>query len=196
MVFEDAGHAILRTRGPAQLTAALTFGPYGGFHGHYDKLSFVFFGFGRELAVDPGRARSQAYRLPIHRNWYKATIAHNAVLVDGKSQKHCPGRRKESESRRREAGAIRARRRPRRGSGKLRRGLPGRSFSIRYARIRTIASIGCTTTGPTGPSATSQRKRSIRPKSGPAASISETRARAPPTKPCGCALRTPKSPRT
>jgi len=92
MVFEDAGHAILRTRGPAQLTAALTFGPYGGFHGHYDKLSFVFFGFGRELAVDPGRARSQAYRLPIHRNWYKATIAHNAVLVDGKSQNPAAGK--------------------------------------------------------------------------------------------------------
>jgi len=92
VVFEDAGHAILRTRGPAQLTAALTFGPYGGFHGHYDKLSFVFFGFGRELAVDPGRARSQAYRLPIHRNWYKATIGHNAVLVDGKSQKPAAGK--------------------------------------------------------------------------------------------------------
>ncbi|MBN2127977.1 MAG: alginate lyase family protein [Sedimentisphaerales bacterium] len=92
MAFEDAGHAILRTRGPAQLTAALTFGPYGGFHGHYDKLSFVFFGFGRELAVDPGRARSQAYRLPIHRNWYKATIAHNAVLVDGKSQNPAAGK--------------------------------------------------------------------------------------------------------
>jgi len=92
MVFEDAGHAILRTRGPAQLTAALTFGPYGGFHGHYDKLSFVFFGFGRELGVDPGRARSQAYRLPIHSNWYKATIAHNTVLVDGQSQKPASGK--------------------------------------------------------------------------------------------------------
>ena len=47
MVFEDAGHAILRTRGDAGLTAAMTFGPYGGFHGHFDKLSFVFFGFGQ-----------------------------------------------------------------------------------------------------------------------------------------------------
>ena len=92
VVFEDAGHAILRSQGPAGLAAAMTFGPYGGFHGHYDKLSFVLFGFGRELGVDPGRAASQAYRLPIHSNWYKATISHNAVLVDGHSQKPATGK--------------------------------------------------------------------------------------------------------
>jgi hypothetical protein len=69
-----------------------TFGPYGGFHGHLDKLSFVFYGYGMELGVDPGRARSQAYRLPIHRNWYKATLAHNTVVVDGKSQAPASGR--------------------------------------------------------------------------------------------------------
>ena len=92
VVFEDAGHAILRANGAAGLTAALTFGPYGGFHGHYDKLSFVFFGYGQELGVDPGRARSQAYRLPIHRNWYKASISHNTVLVDGKGQGPAAGK--------------------------------------------------------------------------------------------------------
>ena len=92
VVFEAAGHAILRSDGEAGLTAAMTFGPYGGFHGHYDKLSFVLFGFGRELGVDPGRARSQAYRLPIHRDWYKATISHNTVLVDGKSQQPATGK--------------------------------------------------------------------------------------------------------
>jgi hypothetical protein len=92
MVFEDAGHAILRAKGEAGLTAALTFGPYGGFHGHFDKLSFVFYGFGRELGVDPGRARSQAYRLPIHSKWYKATISHNTMLVDQQSQKPAAGK--------------------------------------------------------------------------------------------------------
>lgn len=85
-VFPGAGHAILRTGGPAGLTTAFTFGPYGGFHGHLDKLSFVFFGYGEELGVDPGRARSQAYRLPVHKRWYKGTIAHNTVLVDGAPQ--------------------------------------------------------------------------------------------------------------
>lgn len=91
-LFLSAGHAILRTQGEAGLAAAMTFGPYGGFHGHLDKLSFVFYGYERELGVDPGRARSQAYRLPIHREWYKATIGHNAVLVDGRSQAPAAGR--------------------------------------------------------------------------------------------------------
>ncbi len=91
-VFPGAGHAILHTAGEAHLSAAMTFGPYGGFHGHYDKLSFVLFGRGRELGVDPGRARSQAYRLPIHRDWYKATIGHNTVIVDGASQKPAAGK--------------------------------------------------------------------------------------------------------
>lgn len=86
-----AGHAILATDGPGKLTAAFSFGPYGGFHGHFDKLSFVLFGFGEELAVDPGRSASQAYRLPIHREWYKATTGHNAVLVDGNSQNEADG---------------------------------------------------------------------------------------------------------
>ncbi|MGC8639451.1 MAG: heparinase II/III domain-containing protein, partial [Isosphaeraceae bacterium] len=91
-LFPSAGHAILRTEGEKGLTAALTFGPYGGFHGHLDKLSFVLFGYGRELGVDPGRAKSQAYRLPIHTRWYKATLGHNAMLVDGRSQKPAAGK--------------------------------------------------------------------------------------------------------
>ena len=57
-LFPGAGHAILRTHGEANLAAAVTFGPYGGFHGHLDKLSFVLFGCERELGYDPGRAQS------------------------------------------------------------------------------------------------------------------------------------------
>ncbi len=91
-IFQASGHAVLRGGGPAGLAAVMAFGPYGGFHGHFDKLSFVFFGFGQELGVDPGRAKSQAYRLPVHRDWYKATLSHNAVLVDGRSQNPAAGR--------------------------------------------------------------------------------------------------------
>ncbi|MBI5010379.1 MAG: alginate lyase family protein [Bacteroidia bacterium] len=53
ILIPGSGHAILATDGPGKLTAALTYGPYGGFHGHFDKLSFVFFGYGTELGVDP-----------------------------------------------------------------------------------------------------------------------------------------------
>ncbi len=90
-LFPSAGHAILRTAGPGQLAAAMTFGPYGGFHGHYDKLSFVFFGHRCELGMDPGRAASQAYRLPVHSRWYKASLGHNLVLVDRASQRAAAG---------------------------------------------------------------------------------------------------------
>jgi hypothetical protein len=51
----------------------------------------VLTGFGAELGVDPGRAASQAYRLPIHQNWYRATLGHNAVVVNGASQKEAQG---------------------------------------------------------------------------------------------------------
>lgn len=87
----ESGHAILRTAGEPGLTAALNFAPFGGYHSHFDKLSFVFFGFGEELGVDRGRAAAQAYNLPIHREWYRATISHNTVLVDGKSQAEAGG---------------------------------------------------------------------------------------------------------
>jgi Alginate lyase/Heparinase II/III-like protein len=86
-LLEDSGHAILRRDGKKGLVAAFSFAPYHGFHSHFDIMSFVFFGFGEELGVDPGRAASQAYRLPIHKFWYKGTVSHNAVLVDFKPQK-------------------------------------------------------------------------------------------------------------
>ncbi|MHC4870519.1 MAG: alginate lyase family protein [Planctomycetota bacterium] len=91
-VFKSNGHALLRTKGEKKLAAAFTFGPYGGYHGHLDKLSFVLYANGNELAVDPGRAASQAYRLPIHKRWYKPTISHNAVLVNGNSQSPAEGK--------------------------------------------------------------------------------------------------------
>ncbi len=87
VAFTNSGYVILRTYGEKDLTVAATFSPFGGYHGHFDKLSFVFFGYSKELGVDPGRAASQAYRLPIHKTWYRATISHNSVLVDGRSQK-------------------------------------------------------------------------------------------------------------
>ncbi|MEN6624889.1 MAG: heparinase II/III family protein [Candidatus Sumerlaeia bacterium] len=87
-----AGHAILRGPKPAGLASVLSFGEYGGSHGHLDKNSFVLFGHNSEIGVDPGRARSQAYRLPIHKNWYKSTLSHNTVMVDKTPQKPAAGK--------------------------------------------------------------------------------------------------------
>ena len=82
-LFPHAGHALLRAR---EASALLTFAPFGGFHDHFDRLGFAWHARGMERGVDPGRAASQAYRLPIHNGWYRATLAHNTVVVDGKSQ--------------------------------------------------------------------------------------------------------------
>jgi len=87
-VFHDAGHGILRA---GASSALLSWAPFGGFHGHFDKLSFVWHANGRERGVDPGRAASQAYRLPIHTQWYRATLSHNAVVVGGRSQQGAGG---------------------------------------------------------------------------------------------------------
>lgn len=87
-LFRDAGHGILRA---GDNSALLSWSPFGGFHGHFDKLSFVWHANGRERGIDPGRAASQAYRLPIHAQWYRATLAHNAVVVGGRSQAGAAG---------------------------------------------------------------------------------------------------------
>ncbi|MDP6039342.1 MAG: heparinase II/III family protein, partial [Candidatus Latescibacteria bacterium] len=89
---EGAGHAILRVNGAnGSASAVLTYGPFGGGHGHFDKLSFVYYALGKELGYNPGRARSQAYRLPVHKTWYRATTGHNTVLVDRTSQEGVEG---------------------------------------------------------------------------------------------------------
>ena len=96
-VFPAAGYALLRSGRPGAGGAfrhvpenyvALDFGPHGGGHGHPDKLSVVLYGAGQLLAEDPGCI---AYGNPAHGGWYRQTLSHNTVLVNGKSQKPCTG---------------------------------------------------------------------------------------------------------
>ncbi len=86
----SSGHAVLRTGGPDGLMSVLTFAQHGGVHGHFDKLSFVLYARGRELAVDPGRASS--YSLPVHKAWYRGTLGHNTIVVDGRCAAEAGGR--------------------------------------------------------------------------------------------------------
>jgi len=84
----DAGIATLRVRG-SDHTLAVKFGPHGGGHGHYDKLTFVSYANGARLAADPG---TQAYAAKTHATWDKMTVAHNTISVDGRPQAEATGK--------------------------------------------------------------------------------------------------------
>ena len=63
---------------------AMDTGPYGGPHGHEDKLSFELSAYGARFIVDPG---SYTYdRNDPYRNYFVGSQGHNTVLVDGGSQ--------------------------------------------------------------------------------------------------------------
>jgi len=82
----EAGYAVLRS---PMMTVAVRFGMHGGGHGHPDKLNIVTFGAGRLFGLDPG---SINYGVPLHREWYRSTIAHNTVSVDEQLQANKDGR--------------------------------------------------------------------------------------------------------
>lgn len=87
-VLPSAGLATLRVRG-SDHTLAIKFGPHGGGHGHFDKLSFVSYANGTRLAADPG---TQAYAARSHATWDKMTVAHNTITVDERTQAQSTGR--------------------------------------------------------------------------------------------------------
>ncbi|MDR3637967.1 MAG: heparinase II/III family protein [Isosphaeraceae bacterium] len=60
----------------------LDYGPRGG-HTHPDQLSFVLYASHRIIANDPGRV---SYGSPHYSGWYRTTVAHNTLIVDGRSQ--------------------------------------------------------------------------------------------------------------
>src|SRR5690606_29303816 len=59
------------------------YGHYGGGHGHPDRLHINFFAGGRLWLGDPGTGW---YHVP-ELAWYRSTLAHNTVTVDGLSQR-------------------------------------------------------------------------------------------------------------
>jgi hypothetical protein len=83
--YGKAGFAALRS---PNVTAAVRFGLHGGGHGHPDMLNLVTFAYGTLFGVDPG---SIGYGAPLHREWYRGTIAHNTVCVDRQLQSSADG---------------------------------------------------------------------------------------------------------
>jgi len=64
----------------------------GGGHGHFDKLGWQFYDLGSEIVSDYGAARflnvaakDGGRYLPENTSWAKQTVAHNALVVDGRS---------------------------------------------------------------------------------------------------------------
>ena len=84
-LFPDAGLAVAKCDGQYLLISNSKVGTNGfGNHKHNDLLSFEFHDRGRPLIVDPG---SFVYTSnPDARNRFRATRAHNTVVVDGEEQ--------------------------------------------------------------------------------------------------------------
>src|SRR6185437_11759690 len=84
------GYAILERGADTNATwLALKYGPHGGGHGHPDKNSFILYARGEVVAPDVG---THAYGSPLHQGWDKTTLAHNTLVVDGKSQTPAQGK--------------------------------------------------------------------------------------------------------
>ncbi|MBS2970148.1 alginate lyase family protein [Metabacillus sp. KIGAM252] len=84
------GQAILRhpDSRDQQSYVLMDYGDHGGSHGHYDKLNIDVYGAGMLLAPDFG---TPGYTHPLYRGWYKQSISHNTVTIDGKSQSETKG---------------------------------------------------------------------------------------------------------
>lgn len=91
----DKGALIVLRSGPKPKDQALVFKAtsQGMGHGHFDKLSWLFYDAGREVVADYGAARflnveakAGGRYLPENDSWAQQTVAHNTLVVDEKSQ--------------------------------------------------------------------------------------------------------------
>jgi hypothetical protein len=79
VLLESQGLAVLRRDGRY---ASLECGPYGGGHGHPDRLHLTLYADGVHWLPDPGAGQYVTRDL----FWYRSTLAHNAPRLDGESQ--------------------------------------------------------------------------------------------------------------
>ena len=83
------GVGVMRVGSPAsQSTILMDFGPHGGHHGHPDKLGIVAWLGGRPAIGESG---SIGYGTLLYKGWYKRTLAHSTILVDGQDHEHVGG---------------------------------------------------------------------------------------------------------
>lgn len=84
-LFPDLGVGVLRSD---SRTVTLKYGPYGGIHGHPDKLTISIHDGKKEILPDLG---TTAYGVPDCIQWYQKTFAHSTVTVDKNSQQKSEG---------------------------------------------------------------------------------------------------------
>ncbi len=90
-----SGYAILRATPEAcqdqenqQRYLLLKYGPHGGGHGHPDKLNLILYAHGQRLSPDLG---TPGYGLDLFESWYRQTVSHNTITLDGRSQPAATG---------------------------------------------------------------------------------------------------------
>lgn len=85
VAFNDAGLYVMRTDWTRDARYLLfNAGPYGGPHGHEDKLNIELYAFGQSFIVDPGTYTYN--RADPFRTYFVSSASHNLIMVDGKSQ--------------------------------------------------------------------------------------------------------------
>lgn len=84
-LYPDTGVAFLRS---ASRTVCVKYGPHGGGHGHPDKLSIILHNGKEAVLPDLG---TPGYGVPDYTAWYKRTVSHNTVVVDGQDQQPTSG---------------------------------------------------------------------------------------------------------
>lgn len=91
--FEQSGYYILGGSNSTKAKVIFDCGPLGlepiAAHGHADSLSFILSAYGRAYFIDPGTYTYIANN-PF-RNYFRSTVAHNTVVVDGQSQSQIAG---------------------------------------------------------------------------------------------------------
>ncbi len=85
VLLPSSGLAVLRT---PSLHLLLKYGPHGGGHGHPDKLAVAVLAHGRRLSPDLG---TPGYGLDLFTSWYRQTLSHNTVVLEGQSQPEAVG---------------------------------------------------------------------------------------------------------
>ena len=84
LILKDSGYGIMRSDWEADANyLMLNYGSNEPWHAHPDFLSINVCALGRPIITNPGAVRYDSYR---SRAWYKQTISHNTVWVNGMSQ--------------------------------------------------------------------------------------------------------------